>query len=39
MVGELSDGEGSVEHEAVFVDASADTEVDLHLPPEERMPG
>ena len=38
MVGELSDGEGSDEHEAVFVDASADTEVDLRLPPEERMP-
>ena len=29
-----SSGEGSVGHEADFVDAAADTEVDMHLPLE-----
>ena len=33
MSGDYSDGEGSVGHEADFVD----TEVDLHLPPEVDM--
>ena len=32
-----SDGEGSVGHEADFVDATADTEVDLRLPLEVDM--
>ena len=30
-------GEVSVKHEAVFVNASADTEVDLHLSPEDNL--
>ena len=32
MAGEFSDGEDNVGHEAELVDASADAEVDLHLP-------
>ena len=38
MSGDYSDGEGSVGHEADLVDATADTEVDLHLPLEVYMP-
>ena len=34
MAGRLSDDDCSVGHEAAFVDASADTEVDVRLPPE-----
>ena len=34
MSGTASDGEGSVGHEADFVDATADTEVDMRLPLE-----
>ena len=37
MSGDYSDGEGSVRHEADFVDATADTEVDLRLPLEVDM--
>ena len=37
MSGDYSDGEGSVGHEADFVDAAADTEVDLRLPLEVDM--
>ena len=32
MSDDYSDGEGSVGHKADFVDATADTEVDLRLP-------
>ena len=38
MSGDYSDGEGSVGHEADFVDATADMEVDLCLPLEVDMP-
>ena len=34
MAGRLSDDDGSVGHKADFVDASADTEVDVRLPLE-----
>ena len=32
MSGDYSDGEGSVGHEAYFVDATVDREVELRLP-------
>ena len=38
MSGDYSDGEGCVRHEADFVDATADMEVDLCLPLEVDMP-
>ena len=37
MAGEFSDWEDSVGHEAELVDATADAEVDLHLPLREPM--
>ena len=37
MSGDYSDGEGIVGHKADFVDATADTEVDLRLPLEVDM--
>ena len=38
MSGTASDGEGSFGHEADFVDATADTEVDMRLPLEDWRP-
>ena len=37
MSGDHSDGEGSVGHEADFVDTTGDMEVELHLPLELDM--